>query len=246
MELAYLSEEQNLSFDYQYHGEEELAAKIGYLRSRFPDGPRRVLDIGGGNGKFMDRLLAEFPAAQGVVLDISQQLLALNAPNSRKTLVHGSITDLQSHVGDGNFDVITINWVLHHLVGPSYQRSLDNIREALDAAAALLSSRGIIYVAENEIEGFFETNIPSRLIYGITRIRSPGFVRLARPFFNTAGVGVCFQSKRGWFEVFARSRLAVAKYIQHDRWDRGPLRRLMFAALFLKHQKHGHFALERR
>ncbi|HEY2464420.1 MAG TPA: class I SAM-dependent methyltransferase [Steroidobacteraceae bacterium] len=246
MELGYLDESQNEAFDYEYHSEVELTGKLAFIRDVFPNGPGRILDIGGGNGKFMDRLLAEFPDAEGYLIDISQNLLDKNQPNPKKHLIHGSFEDLPKLLPGKTFDLVTINWVLHHLIGPSYRRSVENVEQALAMTSGMLSPQGLILVAENEYQGLLESNVPSHVIYTITRIRNPAFVGLARRYFNTAGVGVCFQSKRGWFNIFKRTGLRVDYYLQNSRWKHGLKKRLMFLLLFLRVQRHGHFGLRPR
>ncbi|HEY2675412.1 MAG TPA: class I SAM-dependent methyltransferase [Steroidobacteraceae bacterium] len=246
MKLAYLDESQNEAFDFEYHSEVELKAKVAFIRDTFPNGPRRILDIGGGNGKFLDGLLAEFPESEGYLVDISRNLLDKNRPNPKKHLIHGSFEDLPRLLPGTTFDLITINWVLHHLVGPSYILSVKNVEQALAMTSRMLGPRGLLFVAENEYQGLLETNVPSHVIYTITRIRNPAVVGLTRRYFNTAGVGVCFQSKRGWFKIFERCGLRVDYYKQHSPWRHGLKKHLLFLALFLRTQRHGHFALRPR
>ena len=74
-----------------------------------PDQEFVALDIGGANGRFSDRLLAEYPRARAVVLDNSEYLLKQNIPNDRKTLVLGSATEMPAHLGDQKFDFIFVN-----------------------------------------------------------------------------------------------------------------------------------------
>ena len=127
MELVTLSEAQNAAFDSEYHSVIEIKTKVAVLRDLLPGGPRSLLDLGGGNGAFLDEMLTAFPAARGTNLDISEHLLGKNKPHPRKRLVHGSIGDLTALFPREKFDVMTINWVLHHLVGPTYG-SCDNNR----------------------------------------------------------------------------------------------------------------------
>lgn len=243
MQLGYLDESQNEAFDFEYHSEVELKGKLAFIREVFPNGPRRILDIGGGNGKFMDQLLAEFPESEGYLIDISRNLLDKNRPNPKKHLIHGSFEDLPKLLPGRSFDLITINWVLHHLVGPSYRLSVQNIEQALAMTSGMLSPDGFLLVAENEYQGLLESNVPSHVIYTITRIRKPAVVGLTRRYFNTAGVGVCFQSRRGWIRIFERTGLKVDYYLQNSRWQHGLKKRLMFLLLFLRVQRHGHFGL---
>lgn len=245
MSLLYLDESQNQAFDYEYHSEDELTDKLAFLQRTFPKGPRSILDIGGGNGHFLDRLLSEFPEAEGWIVDISPQLLALNETNPRKHILQGSVERLAQILGGQKFDVISLNWLLHHLVDITYDRSVRNIEKAVELAATFLTERGILMIAENEYQGFFETNVPSHVIYAVTRVQNPVFVKLAGKFFNTAGVGVCFQSKAAWWKLFRRLGFHVEHYHNYPRWDFPLIKRLAFVGLFLRAQDHGHFALRR-
>lgn len=173
MELLTLSETQNEAFDSEYHSEAEIKAKVATLRRLLLGGPRSMLDLGGGNGAFLDEMLAAFPAARGTNLDISELLLSKNKLHPRKRLVHGSIGNMAELFRGEKFDVITINWVLHHLVGPTYRSCGQNRRATLEACRALLNPGGVIVVAENMFDGPDGANLTSWLIYQITSVRHP-------------------------------------------------------------------------
>lgn len=239
MELTFLAEDQNENFDQEYHWPLEMTKKIDRIRNRFRKDPPAILDVGGGNGRFLDNLLAAFPSSTGYLLDISPALLARNSPNERKRLVEGSISDLPTLFPEQRFDVITFNWVLHHLVGPGWERSANNARLALDAAARLLSPGGVIVVAELMFNDIFGGDLPSHIIYAITSAKNPRFVGLARRYFNTAGVGVCFHSQPAWECLFEQVGLKVEqKFFASPRhW------RLPFLFLALKSQQDGHYFL---
>ena len=241
MSLAYLSEEQNAHFDEDYHGPEELNEKIAYLASHYGDKSVNILDIGGGNGAFIDYILDRMPKASGTLLDISQLLIDRNAPHPRKVLVHGSADELDRLFRDRSFDVITINWVLHHLVGDDYQSSLDNVESLLTIVSRKLRPGGTIIVAENLFEGYIGTDLPSKIIFAITSQKRP-YVRIfTKLFFNTAGIGVCFHSLRGWRSIITHANL----YIEHQSF--GPVwidpfwRRSLYALLNVRQPRHGHF-----
>jgi 2-polyprenyl-3-methyl-5-hydroxy-6-metoxy-1,4-benzoquinol methylase len=243
MELKYLEEDQNARFDQEYHSLGELNAKIAALKQALPNGPRTILDLGGGNGKFLDSLLNEFPDAEGYLIDISEHLLGMNRVYPRKHLVHGTIGELEERFPSEKFDVITINWVLHHLVGPSYQTSISNVQSALRACANLLAPQGVIVIAENMFDGLPIDDAPSRIVYGITSVKAQWFVKRIRYYFNTAGVGVCFHSQRAWERLFDRAGLRIKVRFFGEFWGCDLKRRLLFIPLMLKSQRHGHYLL---
>lgn len=244
IEVNILADDQAEAFDTEYHSPKELAQKVAALSARFGDEPFSILDIGGGNGRFLDGLLRAFPNAIGTILDVSAPLLARNALNDRKTIVHGSVSELTKILGSNTFDAITINWVLHHLVGNSYDRSRANAVACLRICREHLNERGAILVAENMFDGYLGTNLPSRIIFAITSIQYKPFARVARRFFNTAGIGVCFQSGRSWQRIFNESRLHEAQSCMDDRmWRISASRRIQFIPLCLRGVSHRHFLL---
>lgn len=242
LDLVYLAEDQNEAFDTEYHRPDVMVAKLEILRNLFPNGPRNLLDLGGGAGKFSDGILAEFLQTQATVFDVSEMLLRRNTANPRKNVIQGTVADLGTALGDKRFDVIAINWLLHHLVGPTRRACRTNCVETLRACKKLLADGGVIVVAENAFDGPFGLNFPSWLIFEITRIRNPTFVRFSRRFFNTAGVGVCFRSSRNWRGVFAEAGLS-AESAFYQPWLLSKSSRLKVAALGLLYPAQEHFVL---
>ena len=84
-----LSEKQNAAFDAEFHSQDELDSKFLLLGQLIKDGPLSVLDLGGGNGFFADRLLGHFPKSTVTILDISSDLLGKNCRSNQKELIHG-------------------------------------------------------------------------------------------------------------------------------------------------------------
>lgn len=242
MDVLRLNEDQNAAFDQDYHTPQEFAEKVECVRNILGRDPVNILDIGGGNGRFLDALLAEYPNARGVNLDISKGLLEMNTPHARKRLVHCAFEDFKT---TEKFDLITVNWVLHHLVGTSYQACGQNCLDALARFQSLLTPDGVNVVAENLFEGVGDAS--GRIVYEITRVQNPVFIRLARRYFNTAGVGVCFRSRRGWMSLFD-SDFVCRKILLGPQWDtEAPWTyRLMLRTLLLTERRHGHFYLTSR
>ncbi|MBK6849840.1 MAG: methyltransferase domain-containing protein [Proteobacteria bacterium] len=212
-----LDEAQLATFDQDYMDAETW----GYVRVNvdrdFPAGEFRFLDVGGGNGKFADRLLAQYPRCSGTVLEPSELLLGKNQPDARKRLVCAAIEDAAGRI-EGPFDLICLNLLLHHLVAGSYRRTQANMRTTLRLCRGWLGPRGRLSIFENIYNGRWLDSFPSRAIFHLTssRLLAPWAGRLGA---NTAGVGVCFQSSRQWKHLLRDVGLRVVQYAEDSPWD---------------------------
>lgn len=237
MELKQLSDEQTIAFDVEYVDGDKWEWIKDQLSISFPDGKFSFIDIGGGNGLFADRILEYFPSSIATIIDNSEPLLRKNKPNSRKTIVLGSIEQIDELLPNQVFDVIFINWVLHHLVTDSYQKTQESIIHALKLSKKMLSKRGYLSIFENMYDGLLFDNLPSHLIFHLTssKILAPVTKRLGA---NTAGCGVCFLSKKKWEEKLSKSGFSIQTYTDDVKW------RMPFYQKYLLHigpLRVGHF-----
>jgi SAM-dependent methyltransferase len=213
--LRKLEDSQAATFDTDYVDEARWGSVKAGIDRDFPTGDFTFLDVGGGNGRFADRLLEEYPNATGTILDNSEVLLARNASNVRKTLVCESVENLGEV--KGRFDVVSVHWLLHHLVGESYRQTRRNQLRALRTLRDLLTPRGRVSVFENMYQGWVFEDLPGRLVYHVTAARL--IAALSRRMgANTAGVGVCFLSKHQWLASFRDCGLEVLAYTEPDQW----------------------------
>ena len=83
------------------------------------DRPFRIVDVGGGSGRLVERLLARFPAASAIVMDQSQPFLELAA--KRLAAFDGRAACLQRRLQDdwledvAPVDLIVSSSAIHHL-----------------------------------------------------------------------------------------------------------------------------------
>jgi SAM-dependent methyltransferase len=232
-----LDTDQIQTFDAEYVDADRWASIKAQIDKDFPDGEFSFLDIGGGNGSFADRVLANYPKSRGTVLDNSELLLSKNRPNERKTVLLKSAENL--HEVQGSFDLISCNWVLHHLVDSTYHKSREHQMGALRQMKRLLTPRGRISIYENNYAGFLHPGLPGRIIYEVTSSKLlAGISR--RLGANTAGVGVCFLSKEQWLATLERVELAVRAYAEPDKW-RWPVKWYARLPLGLKRIVAGHY-----
>ena len=198
-----LNDDQIATFDTEDVTPSMWSAVLDHLRSDFPEGRFRFVDLGGGNGLFADRILEAFPESSGVVYDRARLLLDRNRVNRRKRIVEGSIEDSGRVLTGERFEVVFFNWVLHHLVTGTWRGTESAQARALADASGLLSPGGRVSVIENFYEGIVFSDLPGRLIFAATssKLLAPVTRRLGA---NTAGVGVAFRSRADWRRVLAR------------------------------------------
>ena len=97
----------------------------GVLLDHLPPSPQRVLDIGSGDGRLLDRVLTARPDAQAVALDFSPPMLA----RARKRFAARPNVEVVDHNFEqplpamGSFDVIVSSFAIHH-VGHERKRAL--------------------------------------------------------------------------------------------------------------------------
>lgn len=212
-----LREDQVRAFDTDYFVDLRLNRLFSCLAEDFGEKPFRLLDIGCGNGLLVDRILARFPAATATAVDNSSYMVQANVPHERKRVLLADATQLPAHLGNDTYDVILLNWILHHLVDKSWTGSRHNIRHQLLQLHGLLAPGGRLSVYENCYDGLLLDNFPAWLIHRVAS--TPMLSRFARSQgANTAGVGVCFQSRRSWTALFESSRWSIRHELTEAPW----------------------------
>lgn len=236
-----LDDSQVESFDTEYVDGGRWDTIVACIDRDFPTGEFTFLDVGGGNGKFADRLLDHYPKARGTVVDNSEVLVDRNTPNPRKTLVLESVENLDRITE--KYDLICVHWLLHHLVSDSYRETRENQRATLEKIGELLTPSGRVSMFENVYTGWWVENLPGWIIFQATSLELAAPIT-RRMGANTAGIGVCFLGKTAWQDTIRRAHLSVNSYREPDDWI-WPLRMAWRLCLHLKQIRVGHFWLQR-
>lgn len=185
---------------------------ISYIKSRknLAHGDISILDVGGGDGTFLDNIMRNIPNSFGTLVELSSGMISRNSNNSRKTLVNQNFLEWakSDEFSKNKFDVICFNFVLHHFVGYDRRRSIEYQREALNLATNLLKQDGTIIVYEIHYNGFIQKEIPSIMIHALTSsVMLSKIIKFLGA--NTAGYGVCFHSEMTWKRIFQSAFLNV-------------------------------------
>jgi ubiquinone/menaquinone biosynthesis C-methylase UbiE len=242
-QIRVLEKSQVESFDTEYVSEEMWSVLKNILNERISitGSSFSFLDIGGGNGKFTDRVLSEFTESNGKLLDNSPYLLSLNTENHRKTTIEANVEDVEVLLESQKFDVIFMNWVLHHFVKGGYLSTLETQVRILGEAKKCLSENGRIIVIENLPEGLFGETICSFIINRVTssKLIAPIVKKMGG---NTAGVGVCFLGQQQWLKQFSLSGLKAENTVL---FQIGKLNFIKKTLLTIKNYRHGIFILKK-
>lgn len=189
------------------------------------DGGKVVTDIGGGCGFFAKRL--------SDLTGHKVRVIELDAP-SVEMCRRGGVEALRGDALDppmaGDEEVVSFNLILHHLVGPSEQVTLDLQRKAL---AIWRAHSPAVFVNEYIYESYVG-NLSGWLIYQITKSRILSYigrvVSIVIPSLkaNTFGVGVRFRAHQEWVRVFESAGYDVKSSAFGDEEDIAlPLRLLL-------------------
>ncbi|WED29576.1 class I SAM-dependent methyltransferase [Vibrio sp. DW001] len=229
-----LQSDQTSSFDTEYIDQNMFARLSQQIDMLYPtDKSFHLLDVGGGNGLYADKILTQYPKAQVTLLEPENSLLIKNIENPRKKLICSVFQDMDINE---KYDIIQFNWVLHHFVGDSYNASIQLQQQALEKSFKHLSPNGIVVVFENFYEGIWVRNLPSALIYQSTssKLLAPITSLMGA---NTAGVGVCFNNRSTWHEMMLDAGFVAVLHVPF--YEFGNLGLLKTRLLHLKKQNVG-------
>ena len=168
-----------------------------------------IVDVGGGVGRFA-KLLTERRENTVRVLDIDE--------NSISSLKNDGAHNIEALVADalnppifGDEKVVTINLILHHLVGNSEKLTRELQKSALKVWRG---KTDYIFINEYVYESFIG-NLSGKLIYYITSSTALSLIGYFVSKFipslraNTFGVGVRFRSHCEWLKLFEQCGFEV-------------------------------------
>ena len=178
-----------------------------------PDGELRIADLGGGDGHVLDALLEAMPRAQGVLVDLAQEMVDANRPHPRKVAYRGDLANLDGALPeDLSFEVVLFNVVLHHCLAQGVGDTRELQQRILRQATRRLAPGGRILVLEQIHESPIVPDLASLLIYGLTRSKllAPLTGRLGA---NTAGAGVLFASQARLRRLYVDAGLELVEEV---------------------------------
>lgn len=250
MENRQLNESQLKAFLHDEGIPERMSACLASLPDRIGRPIGTILDCGGGNGLYLDKLLEIFPDTHGTLIDSAQYMLDRNVPHPRKRLLSGNLENPETLFDrEETFDLICFFDVLHHCIAATYTETRALQTAILKTAASHLSRDGRILVSERLIDSWITDEYSAHLTYALTRSRTLSCV--TRLFgANTAGVGVCFASTKRFRKLCDDAGLRIVEAMHLDggtkRSLKSRLKRLLwYSALAAKGLRNDFFLLSR-
>jgi len=140
----------------QYQSEDNLKArKSAYANAEGDDprmfafqavaevGPRRVLEVGGGEGELAERIRDEL-GAEVIATDQSERMVEIQQSKGIDALV-GDVQELP--FDDAEFDVVVAAWMLYHV--PDLERGLAEVARVLKSGGRLVAvTNGVDHLQE--------------------------------------------------------------------------------------------------
>lgn len=116
--------------------------------------PRRVLEVGGGQGELAERIQAEL-GAHVTFVDQSERMVELARARGIEDAHVGDVQELP--FADGSFDVAVAAWMLYHV--PNVERGLAELARVLEPGGQLVAVTNSARHIE-ELRGLFGTILP--------------------------------------------------------------------------------------
>jgi len=173
----------------------------------------KIIDIGGGAGYFAKALkdLQDKQEREITVLDSSSYDTWDEFADSVR-FIKGSADELTSLFESESVDYVFANRVFHHFVRSSWRKSYDGMAEIMKQIHAILRPDGYLCITDYFYNGWFHHSTSSRIIYALTSLKVSPLVKIFRRLdAKTAGIGVCFPSKRMWMDLFKGSGFEIER-----------------------------------
>jgi tRNA (cmo5U34)-methyltransferase len=101
----------------------------------------RVLDLGAGTGSFSQHVLAEYPNAEFVLMDVADKMLdvARERFHNQGSKVQFEIRDYRDIQGSGEYDLVISSLSIHHLFDNEKSQLFQSIYALLKPAGAFIN-----------------------------------------------------------------------------------------------------------
>jgi ubiquinone/menaquinone biosynthesis C-methylase UbiE len=170
-----------------------------------------MLGLGGGAGYFALSLHKHFfnNNCEIFVVDTTQYD-TWEKHADKVTFVKASAENLSKLFSEETFDLVFANRVFHHFVTSSWRKSFSGMADIMKQVAFILKKDGLFCICDHFFNGVLHHTSTSKIIYALTSIRFKPVAALFRKLeAHTAGIGVCFLSKKMWLHLFSQTDFII-------------------------------------
>jgi ubiquinone/menaquinone biosynthesis C-methylase UbiE len=194
----------------------------------------KILEIGGGGGSFSLALHRYFSKAGcEIFLVDSTRYDTWEDFGDKITFIEESAENIEKIFAENTFDIIFANRVFHHFVAQkTWKETISDITDITNSIYKILKNEGFFCVMDHFYNGMLFDTSASRIIYALTSCKIPLFVKIFRKIdAMSAGVGVCFLSRKIWMDMFDKCGFTVDECTGGQALPRNFIRTLIYKIL---------------
>jgi len=176
----------------------------------------KIVDIGGASGYFSLALKEYFS-------DISCEIYCVDTTKydswqnnmNKITFINDSASSLSTLFERNTIDIVFANMVFHHFVKNTWNDTVNGMNSILKQIYYILKDGltgggGHLCIAEQFYNGIIYDKSTSKIIYTLTSNKIPFMTNIIKKFgAHSAGVGVCFLSKKMWVDVLTNNGFMI-------------------------------------
>jgi ubiquinone/menaquinone biosynthesis C-methylase UbiE len=179
----------------------------------------KILDIGGASGHYAMELynyLAE-KKRKITVLD-SAKYETWERYSKEIEFIEESVDNIENLFSENTFDIVFANRVFHHLVRGTWKETIDGIKKTTREIYQIVNNDGWLCITDHFYNGMMYDKSSSRIIYGLTSCPLSAVVKMCKKLgAESAGVGVCFLSRKTWITYLEDAGFKIEKINENKK-----------------------------
>jgi ubiquinone/menaquinone biosynthesis C-methylase UbiE len=163
----------------------------------------KILDIGGGGGYFSSLVYDFYGKSCKITVLDTAEYNTWKQLSDKATFVKESAENIDKIFRGNYFDIVFAKYVFHHFVKSTWSETYNGMKSIIKQIRNVIKRDGYLCIQDHFYNGFLGDTSASRTIYGFTKCKIPYLSKIFKKLgAQSAGVGVCFLSKKMWFSLF--------------------------------------------
>jgi ubiquinone/menaquinone biosynthesis C-methylase UbiE len=200
----------------------------------------KILDIGGASGYFALALSNYFQGKNCEIIIVDNtRYNTWDEFGDRIKFIEESANNLQKIFSDNTFDLVFANRVFHHFVNRTWKETIFCIGGIMRQIHGILKHDGYFCITDHFYNGALFDTSSSKIIYTLTSCKIPLLAKIFRKIgANSVGVGVCFLSRKMWFDLLDKHEFRIDELYEGDKMHWHFFRKIIYRIfLFVKNSQ---------